>query len=116
MSKADEILLAQHKNRGDGMYSCIAGFVEMGETIENAVKREVLEETGITVKNIRYVGSQAWPFPDQLMLAFRAEYESGEITIQEDELSDAQWFKRQTLPKVPGPGSVAHNLINGEFD
>lgn len=116
VSKGDEILLAQHKNRGDGMYSCIAGFVEMGETIENAVKREVLEETGLKVKNIRYVGSQAWPFPDQLMLAFRAEYESGEITIQEEELKDAQWFKREKLPKVPGPGSVAHNLINGDFD
>ena len=115
VSRGDEILLACHKNRNTDVYSCIAGFVEMGETIENAVKREVLEETGITVKNIRYVGSQAWPFPDQLMLAFRAEYESGEITIQEDELKDARWFKRETLPKVPGPGSVAHNLINGEF-
>ncbi|WP_407429213.1 NAD(+) diphosphatase [Treponema sp.] len=116
VSKGNEILLASHKNRSDGMYSCIAGFVEIGETIENAVYREVLEETGIKVKNIRYVGSQSWPFPDQLMLAFRADYESGEIKIQEDELLEAQWFKREKLPKVPGPGSIAHNLINGEFD
>ena len=116
VSRGDEILLARHKNRNDDVYSCIAGFVEMGETIENAVRREVLEETGVKIKNIRYVGSQAWPFPDQLMLAFRAEYESGEIKIQEDELKDAQWFKKTTLPNVPKPGSVAHNLINGEFD
>ena len=112
----DEILLAQHKKRNDGVYSCIAGFVEMGETIENAVHREVLEETGIKVKNIRYVGSQSWPFPDQLMLAFRAEYESGEIEIQESEIRDAQWFKKQMLPKIPNPGSIAHDLIKGVFD
>lgn len=116
VSKGDEILLAQHKNRNDDVYSCIAGFVELGETIEHTVNREVLEETGIKVKNIRYVGSQAWPFPDQLMLAFRAEYESGEIKVQEDEIKQAQWFKRDALPKVPGPGSVAHNLISGKFD
>lgn len=116
VSKGDEILLARHKNRGDGIYSCVAGFVEMGETIENAVRREVLEETGIRVKNIRYVGSQAWPFPDQLMLAFKAEYEGGEIKIQENELSDAAWFKKDKLPRTPSPGSVAYNLIAGEFD
>ena len=116
VSRGDEILLARHKNRGDGMYSCIAGFVEMGETIENAVRREVLEETNLKIKNIRYVGSQSWPFPDQLMLAFRAEYESGELQIQETELSDAGWFKRDKLPKIPSPGSVAYNLINGDFD
>ena len=116
VNKGDEILLACHKNRNDDVYSCIAGFVEMGETIENAVYREVLEETGIKVKNIRYVGSQSWPFPDQLMLAFRAEYESGEIKIQESEITDAKWFKRNALPKTPTPGSVAYNLINGMFD
>ncbi len=116
VSRGDEILLAQHKNRPDGVYSCLAGFVEMGETIENAVHREVFEETGIKVKNIRYVGSQSWPFPDQLMLAFRAEYKSGELKLQEEEISDAKWFKRDNLPKIPSPGSVAYNLINGEFD
>ena len=88
----------------------------MGETIENAVHREVLEETGIKIKNIRYVGSQSWSFPDQLILAFRAEYDSGEIKIQEDELTDAQWFNWKKLPKVPGPGSVAYNLIHGMFE
>ena len=116
VNKGNEILLARHKKRNDNVYSCIAGFVETGETIENAVHREVLEETGIRVKNIRYVGSQSWPFPDQLMLAFRAEYESGDIKIQEDELTDAKWFKWDKLPKIPSPGSVAYNLINGMFE
>ncbi len=115
VSKGDEILLAKHRNRNDDVYSCIAGFVEIGEKIEQTVKREILEEVGIKVKDVRYVGSQSWPFPDQLMLAFRAEYESGEITIQQEELKDAAWFKRDKLPKVPGPGSVAHNLISGYF-
>lgn len=116
VSKGDEILLACHKKRNSNIYSCIAGFVETGETIENAVYREVLEETGIKVKNIRYVGSQSWPFPDQLMLAFRAEYDSGEISVQKEELTDAAWFSRNKLPKVPEPGSIAYNLIKGDFD
>ena len=73
ISKGDEILLAQHVNRTYQFYSCIAGFVEIGETIENAVVREIKEETGLDVKDVRYVASQSWPFPDQLMLAFRAE-------------------------------------------
>lgn len=115
VKKGDKILLAEHKNRNDGMYSCIAGFVETGETIEETVKREVKEETGITVKNIRYAGSQAWPYPDQLMLAFYCEWESGEIKIQEDELKDAQWFAPDSLPKTPPPGSVAYNLIHHKW-
>ena len=115
VNKGEQILLAKHR-RNTTFYSCLAGFVEIGETIEHAVYREVLEETGIKVKNIRYVGSQSWPFPDQLMLAFRAEYDSGEITVQEEEILEAQWFSRNNLPQVPGPGSVAYNLIAGEFD
>lgn len=115
VSKGDEILLAKHRNRNNDVYSTLAGFIEMGESAEHAVAREIKEESGITVKNIKYVGSQAWPFPDQLMLAFTADYESGEINIQEEELLDAKFFKRENLPKVPGPGTVAHNLIFGEF-
>lgn len=115
VSKGDEILLAKHKNRNSNVYSTLAGFIEMGETAEHAVAREIKEESGISIKNIKYVGSQAWPFPDQLMLAFTAEYESGEIKIQEDELLDAKFFKRTSLPAVPGPGTVAHNLIFGKF-
>lgn len=115
VTKGDEILLGRHRNRNDNVYSTLAGFIEMGETAEHAVAREIKEESGITVKNIRYVGSQAWPFPDQLMLAFTAEYGAGEIKIQEEELSDVKFFKRDALPAVPGPGTVAHNLIFGKF-
>lgn len=116
VNKGNQVLLAKSLNRKSNYYACLAGFVELGETIESTVKREILEETGITVKNVRYAGSQSWPFPDQLMLAFRAEYESGEIKIQEDELLDAQWFDWDNLPEVPPPGSVAHNLISGVFE
>lgn len=117
ISKGDEVLLARHKLRNQTMYTCIAGFIESGETVENAVAREVKEEVGLNVKNIQYRGSQGWPFPDQLMLAFTAEYESGEIKLQEDELTEARWFKRTELPTeaLPGPGSVAYKLINGLF-
>lgn len=110
VTRGDEILLARHK-RNDSFYTTLAGFIEMGETAEHAVRREIMEESGITVKNIQYAGTQAWPFPDQLMLAFTAEYESGEIKIQEEEIIDARFFKKDALPIVPGPGSVAHNLI-----
>lgn len=115
VNKGPKILLARHQNRSDGMYSCLAGFIEAGETAEHAVRREIKEETNLSVKNIRYAGTQAWPFPDQLMLAFTAEYESGDLKIQEEEIAHADWFDRDALPKVPGPGSVAHNLIFGEL-
>lgn len=115
ITKGDEILLGRHKNRNDDVYTTLAGFIEMGETAEHAVKREIKEESGINIKNIKYVGSQAWPFPDQLMLAFTAEYDSGEIKIQKEELLDVKFFKRDALPNVPGPGTVAHNLIFGKF-
>jgi NAD+ diphosphatase len=95
------------------VYTCIAGFVEQGETLEACVAREIREETSIEVKNIRYVGSQSWPFPDQLMLAFKAEWASGTPTPDHDELDDLQWFTRDSLPDIPPPGSVAHRLITG---
>ncbi len=115
VSKGDDYLLARHAQRNTDVYTCLAGFIEIGETAEQAVRRETYEETGIKIKNIRYVASQAWPFPDQLMLAFRAEYESGEIKVQEDEIQEAAWFNKKDLPKIPGPGSVAYNLITGVF-
>ena len=116
VSKGEEILLARHKNRIDSIYACIAGFVEAGETIEHAVAREVKEETGIDIQDIRYVASQSWPYPDQLMLAFRAEYAGGDIQVQDEELHEARWFRRDALPATPPPGSVAYRLISGEFD
>lgn len=116
VSKEDKILLARHVQRNQDIYTCIAGFIEAGESAEEAVAREVKEEVGINIKNIKYKGSQGWPFPDQLMLAFTAEYESGTIQLQEEELSDAQWFSRENLPATPLPGSVAYKLINNLFD
>lgn len=87
----DEILLAQSVRNKGKMYGLIAGFVEVGETLEDAVRRETLEEVGLHLKNIRYLASQPWPFPSNLMLAFHAEYESGDIKLQEEEISDARF-------------------------
>ena len=113
--KGEKILLARHAQRNQDIYACLAGFVEAGETIENAVRREIFEETGIKVKNIQYRGSQSWPFPQQLMLGFYADYESGEITLQKEEITDAQWFDRDNLPASPAPGSIAYKLIHNEI-
>lgn len=111
VKKRNEFLLVKNKRSKTGLWGCVAGFIEHGESAEQCVEREIMEETGLTVKNIKYVGSQPWPFPDQLMIAFTAEYKSGEIKIQEEELSDAKWFNKKNLPEIYGPGSVAYNLI-----
>lgn len=116
ISRGDEVLLARHKMRIQNIYTCIAGFIEIGESAEHAVIREVREEVGIEIKDVRYCVSQSWPFPDQLMLAFRAEYAGGDIKIQQDELLEAKWFHRSNIPNIPARGSVAYRLISGEFD
>jgi len=107
-----EMLLARHVQRNQDIYACIAGFMETGEDAEHTVKREVFEETGITIKNIKYFGTQSWPFPSQLMIAFTAEWESGELKLQEDEISDAGWFTPENCPATPTPGSIAYRMIN----
>lgn len=112
VNRGDDILLALHRRRNSNYYSCLAGFIEAGESAEEAVRREIMEETGIHVCNIRYFGSQSWPFPSQLMLAFTAEYESGEIHIQESELQRAAWFPRSNCPATPPQGSMAYRLIH----
>ena len=109
--KGEQALLAKHVQRNQQMYACIAGFMEAGETAEQAVQREVMEETGLKLKNIRYFGSQSWPFPSQLMIAFTAEYAGGDIKVQESEISEARWFSRSQLPQFPPAGSIAHRLI-----
>ncbi|WP_367104041.1 NAD(+) diphosphatase [uncultured Psychrobacter sp.] len=110
-----QILLAHHHRYGRPatqlQYGLIAGFVEVGESLEHAVVREVGEEVGISLQDIRYVSSQPWPFPSNLMLGFRATYVSGEIILQEDELSHADFFDISNLPKIPFRGSIAYDLI-----
>jgi NAD+ diphosphatase len=116
ITKGKEMLLARHKMRNQDIYTCIAGFIEIGESAEQAVVREVQEEVGLEIKDLRYVGSQGWPFPDQLMLAYRAEYKSGEIRVQEAELYEAKWFSPDSLPACPKAGSMGWKLISGVYD
>lgn len=111
VTRGDEILLAYHKRATRPVYSTLAGFVEAGERVEDCVIREVQEEVGIRVTTPRYLFSQPWPFPSQLMLGFIAEYESGEITPDEKEILDARWFRYDALPEIPSPASVAGQLI-----
>lgn len=110
-----QILLAHHHRYGEQklplMYGLIAGFVEVGESLDHAIVREVAEEVNIKLKDIRYVSSQPWPFPSNLMLGFRASYASGDIIIQQEELSHADFFDISNLPKIPPKGSIAHALI-----
>jgi len=116
VSRGDEILLLRNAKDTRGVYACLAGFVEIGETLEQAVRREVREEAGLELRNIRYAGSQGWPYPDQLMVAFYAEWESGEIRIQPSEIADARWFRPDALPTLPRPGSIAWRLILHHFN
>jgi len=109
--KDNKILLARNKQKAFKHYSVLAGFVEAGESLEDCVKREIMEEVGIKVKNISYFGSQPWPFPNSLMVAFTAEYESGEIEVDGKEISDAGWFTKEELPEIPGNISIAWRLI-----
>lgn len=112
VSRGDELLLARAPRFVAGMYSVLAGFAEPGESIEDCVRREVMEETSIKVKNLSYITSQNWPFPHSMMLGFHAEYASGEIVPQLDELEDAAWFNIHDLPQLPMPGSIARYLID----
>lgn len=110
--KDDKILLANHQRHKGKMYTVLAGFVEAGETFEQAVKREVFEESGLKVDNIRYVASQPWAFPNSLMVGYLADYVAGEIQLQADELYDANWFRYdQPLPELPETGTIARQLI-----
>ena len=112
ITRGEEILLARSPRFPPGMHSVIAGFAEPGETLEHAVCREVKEEVGITVKNLRYFASEPWPFPDSLMIAFTAEHDTGEIAIDNNEIVSAGWYGRSNLPGLPAPLSISRALID----
>lgn len=105
------VLLARNARWPTAMYSCLAGFVEPGESVEDAVRREVREEVGVEVDSLRYFGSQPWPFPHSLMLGFHARYAGGEIVVDGEEIADARWFGPDGLPDIPGRISIARRLI-----
>ena len=113
IQKDDQILMARSPHFPPGAYGLIAGFVDVGESIEEAVHREVMEEVGLTIKNLSYWGSQPWPFPDSLMLAFTADYASGQIVIDHKEIEEAGWYTRDHLPGLPSTKlSIATQLID----
>jgi len=108
----NKILLAHNKRFRDKVYSHISGFNEAGETLEQTVAREVKEEVNIEVKNIEYIKSQPWPFPNSLMVGFKARYASGTIKPDGEEIEDAQWFSKDKLPELPAEGSLSRFIIN----
>ncbi len=110
--KGDKILLAHAKAFKNDMHSLISGFLEPGETLEECVQRELMEEVSIKVKNIKYFGSQPWPYPNSLMVGFTAEYESGEISVDGTEIEKADWFSPDNLPELPSQVSIARQIID----
>ena len=114
--KDDTLLLAHNKNFKSGAYSVLAGFMEAGETPEQTAHREVLEEVGIEIENLRYVESQAWPFPDSLMIGFMADWKSGELNPDGVEIEEAQWFKKDELPIVPSKMAIGGKLVHRAFE
>lgn len=110
--RGDEILLVHARNFRGPHYGLVAGFVELGETLEASVRREIAEEVGLRIENLRYFGSQPWPYPYGLMVGFTADYLDGNIKLQSSELTDGQWFDRQHLPQLPDKASIARQLID----
>ena len=109
--KENAILLARSPHFAPGMYSALAGFIEAGETAEACLRREIREESGIEIKNLRYFGTQPWPYPHSLMIGFIADYRCGELIAQPDEIEDLGWFKHNALPVLPHPASLARRMI-----
>ena len=107
-----EILLARSSYFRPGVYSTLAGFIEIGESAEDTIHREVYEEVGLKVTDVEYFGSQTWPFPHSFMIAFKAKYLSGKIEYNDGEIEDAKWFNLDNLPELPYQSSIAWSLIN----
>lgn len=116
ITRGYEVLLARSPHFPPGMYSALAGFVEPGETLEMAVHREIFEEVGIRVTNLRYIDSQPWPFPHSLMIGFHAEYAGGDVHPDGVEIEHADWWAINALPKVPPSGSIARHLIDQHIE
>jgi len=110
--RGDEVLLVRARNFRTDFYGLVAGFVETGETLEEAVAREAMEETGVSIRNIRYFGSQPWPYPCGLMVGFHADYAGGDIHLQQSEIAKGGWFRRDNLPQIPEPLSIARMLLD----
>ena len=116
ITKGDELLMAKHSYHENIRYALIAGFVEPGESVEEAVHREVSEEVGIKIKNLKYQKSQSWPFPNSLMLAFTAQYDSGDINVDGDEIVKAKWFKKDEIIRYDSDISISDWLIQKFID
>ena len=114
--RGNELLLARSPHFRPGMYSALAGFVEPGESLEECAHREVMEEVGVRIRNLRWFDSQPWPFPHSLMLAFHAEYVAGDIVPQPGEIEDAAWFHIDALPELPSSDSIAYRLLQAAID
>ena len=112
VTKEDRLLMGHGVNFPSGRYSVLAGFVEPGETFEEAVHREIFEESQVRVRNVRYFGSQPWPFPNSMMIGFKADWESGDPRADGAELTDVKWFARNELPKIPPSVSISRMLID----
>jgi NAD+ diphosphatase len=112
VTKGYEVLLARSAHFPPGMFSTLAGFVEPGETLEMAAHREIQEEVGVQVKNLKYMGSQPWPFPHSLMVGFHAEYAGGDLVLEDDEIEEAGWWHIDNLPNIPPQGSISWDLID----
>ncbi len=112
VKKENKVLLVRARNFRGNYYGLVAGFVETGETLEECVQREVWEETGLRIKNIRYFGSQPWPYPCGLMVGFTADYAGGELKLQATELCTGDFFSKENLPDIPGKMSMARMLID----
>ena len=112
VTKGDKVLLQRNTHYKGVVWSLVAGFVDAGENLEDAVRREIREEASIEVKDVRYFGSQTWPFPSNIMIGFRAEYAGGELKPDGDEVVESGWFDREHLPEIPRPGSIARTMLD----
>lgn len=112
VTKGDSLLLQRNTHYKTANWTLVAGFVDPGENLEEAVRREIREESSVEVGVVRYVASQTWPFPSNIMIGFRAEYASGELTPDGDEVVESGWFHRDALPAIPRKGSIARLMID----